>query len=388
MKDEVSARRRRSLNALLAEVARLAPVSRNNLQAATGLSRSAVADGISELLALGRIREEPAIPNGHAAGRGRQAARLVLARRSGYVIGIDFGHTHVRVALADTDANLLAVELAEVDVDGLADTAMDTAGELVDAMLIGAGLSKRDVMSAAAGIPGPLDAENVAVTSPTILRSWVARPVADELSSRLALPVLVRNDADMGAIGEMRFGTARGFDDFVYVKASHGIGASVVIGGVPVRGASGASGEIGHTRLPESTNRCRCGNQGCLESVISVSEVRRDLAGTHFAVVEGGEPSFADIGRDPVGARILADAGRVIGRVLADGCNWLNPEAIVLGGELGASGAAFASGVRESVDRYAQASTAEAVQVLTAGLGERAEVYGAIGVALDESARL
>ncbi len=301
------------------------------------------------------------------------------------MLGIDFGHMHVRVAVATTDGKMLATAYAVVDVDGAADQAIAVLRQLVDRVLDDADLHRSTLLGAAAGIPGPLDLDRRVVQSPTILRSWVNRPVGAELEQALGLPVDVYNDADMGAIGEMHFGVARGYRNFIYVKASHGIGASVVINGQLVRGVTGIAGEIGHTRLPESTNRCRCGNQGCLESVISTTEVREQLAHTHLADLRS-HMNLTEIATDPIGGKVLTDAGRIVGRVLADGCNWLNPEAIVLGGELGASGEPFADGVRESVARYAQLATAEAVTIHTAQLGELAELSGAIAVARDNSA--
>jgi predicted NBD/HSP70 family sugar kinase len=108
---------------------------------------------------------------------------------------------------------------------------------------------------------------------------------------------------------------------------------------------------------------------GCLEAVVSITEFRRQLAEAHAT------------SGDPVAERLLAEAGRTVGRVLADLCNCLNPAAIVLGGELGAAGEPFARGVRESIDRSAQPAVAEAVDIRTAQLGLRSELLGAVATA-------
>jgi len=357
-------------------------VSRAELESATGLSRSAVAAGVTDLLAA-RLIEEDQASSAPPNGRGRRAALLFPARREGYVAGIDFGHTHVRVAVADTSGQVAAEDVQAIDVDHDAAVALDQAARLVTALLSRAGIGHAELLAVAAGIPGPLDHRRKVVISPTILGSWIDFAPAAELGCRLGREVLIGNDADMGAIGEKRFGAARGYTDFLYIKASHGIGASVVTGGRCYRGSRGFAGEIGHTQLPGALGRCRCGNRGCLESVISVTEVRRQLASTHLRAGPAGEPALADVARDPVGARVLADAGRLVGRVVADGCNWLNPEAVILGGELGVCGP-FTEGVSESLYRYAQPATAEAVTVGIAGLGSRAEVMGAVAVAAEQ----
>lgn len=297
-------------------------------------------------------------------------------------MGIDFGHTHIRVALADTAGAVIAEVEHNLDVDAHALAALDNVTQDVRRLVADAGLEIDQVLAVGAGIPGPLDRQRQTVSSPTILSSWIDLNPVEELAGRLGRPVWISNDADMGATGEMLYGAAHGYRDFLYIKASHGIGASLVLDGRCYGGAQGIAGEIGHTQLPGFTNRCRCGNQGCLEAVISVQEVRRQLAHTQLLDDTAQEFGLAEAAATPVGARILAEAGRTVGRVVADGCNWLNPAAIVLGGELGASGRPFLEGFRDSLDRYAQPATAAAVDIVIAHLGLRAEVMGAVGTAI------
>jgi len=119
----------------------------------------------------------------------------------------------------------------------------------------------------------------------------------------------VNNDAEMGAHGERRFGAARGCRDFIYVKASHGIGAALVLNGEVYRGATGAAGEIGHVQLAGARGLCRCGNLGCLETVVSITEVHREfdeLRLPGLAYRAGG--SLAAISVNPVAARIITEA--------------------------------------------------------------------------------
>ena len=228
-----------------------------------------------------------------------------------------------------------------------------------------------------------MDVSSHRVRSATILSAWVGLDPEYELSRRLGRNVSVGNDADMGAQGELRFGSARGCRDFLYVKASQGIGAGLVLNGDTYRGSNGLAGEIGHTQLPGATNWCRCGNQGCLETVVSITQVRRQLE--HIKVQcpsPGGDESLASIAGDPIAERVVTEAGRTLGRVLAELCNCLNPAAIILGGQLGTAGRPFVAGVRESLDRHAQPAIAQAVDVRTAELGLRSGLMGTIAQAL------
>jgi predicted NBD/HSP70 family sugar kinase len=388
----VSARRRRTREQLLAVLARHEALSRAELAALTGLSRSAVGACVADLVEDGLASETPSSDR-PAAGPGRPAAVVRLRRGAGIVLGLDFGHTHVTAAVADTEGRILAERGETLDVDGQPEQAVDAGARLAAAALKDAGHTMDQVRGAAAGIPGPLDVRTSVVREPTILANWIGLDPAAELGRRLGRAVAVANDADMGARAEHLYGAGRGIDDLVYVKASHGIGAGLILGGRPYRGATGIAGEIGHTQLPGAINWCRCGNQGCLETVVSVGAVHRRLAhvlGGAFgeALEEGGTalPSMAELAASPAAARVFTDAGRTIGRVLADLVNCLNPAAVVLGGELGAAGEPLVAGVRESVDRHAGQAGAGAVQVLAGRLGERAELLGAVAAAIRQTA--
>lgn len=174
---------------------------------------------------LGAIRQHPGVTRGERA--------------------IDFGHSHVFVAVADTSGRVLADECQTADVDQHSTDALDAAADLLTRCLGAAGLTVSDLAGVAAGIPCPLDANTGVVRSPTILADWVDLHPAAELAARIGRPVHVDNDANMGARGEQHFGAARGCRDFIYVKASHGIGAGLVMGGQTYRGTLGIAGEIG-----------------------------------------------------------------------------------------------------------------------------------------------
>lgn len=125
---------------------------------------------------------------------------------------------------------------------------------------------------------------------------------------------------------------------------------------------------------------CRCGNRGCLETVVSVSALAAQIAHTHPGVVSG--PRFLPQVDDPVTERILDGAGRTLGGVLASFCNLLNPSALIVGGELGTtSTGAFVAGVATAVRQHAQPAIAAGLVILPAGLGTRAELLGALRLA-------
>lgn len=382
----VSARRKRTRDQVLAILAEHGSgLTRASLSRMTGLSASAISDCVSSLRGSGLVVESPS-GTGTASGRGRRATVVSLVSDEGIVVGIDFGHAHVTTAVATASGEVLAKRADFLDVDHSPGLVMDAAAELVRGCVRDSGHTMDEVAGIAAGIPGPLDIRTQVVRPPTILSDWVGLAPAAELARRLGHPVSVGNDADMGARGEQAYGAARGLEDFLYIKASHGIGAGIVIGGRPYRGATGIAGEIGHTQIADAANWCRCGSRGCLETVVSITTVRRQLAhvlATHQTEFdESAVPPLAELSDNPPAARVLTEAGRTVGRVLADLVNCLNPAALVLGGELGAAGEPFAAGIRESVARYAQPAGAQAAEVITGQLGAEAEVRGAVAAAV------
>jgi len=349
-------------------------LTRSDLVDITGLPNSTVGHAIERLLGDGRIVRARAETKGPGSGSGRPGFIYQAVARGNTTGAIDFGHGHIRVAIAnDIGKPIEEVEL-KLDVDLRAVEAMDAAAARLRALQDAHGVSSLTVV--VAGIPGPVDNTTGLVRSPTILSGWVGMDPADELSRRLGARVCIQNDAALGAYGELTRGAGRSHRDFLYVKASHGVGAGLVINGSPYSGATGLAGEIGHTPLAGRTELCRCGRRGCLEAVVSVQAVVDQVLHTHPGLSR--DDLVLEELDDPVTGRILEDAGRTLGRVLADLVNLFNPTAVIIGGELGASRPALIGGVHASIERYAQPATAAALVVVAAELGVRAELVGAL----------
>jgi predicted NBD/HSP70 family sugar kinase len=351
------------------------PVSRSELSRAIGLPRSTTTALVAELLREGLISEAPARSGGAGSGSGRPATLLSLRKADGLVAGFDFGHRHIRVAVATGEGQILAEEGTQLDVDRQADVALERVGELLEVVLERAGISLGDIRAAAAGIPAPLNSRTGRVGSPTILASWVDLDPCEELRRRTGLRCTLGNDAAFGALGEMTYGAARELSDFIYVKASNGIGAALVLNGRLYRGAQGMAGEIGHTQIDPTGAWCRCGNRGCLEATVSIDVVRRQLEPL------GLDPLEPEDMEHPVATKVLAESGRTVGVVIANLCNALNPEAVILGGDLASTGAHFTNGVRDSVRHLAQPGPALDTEVIATSLHGRAELLGAVACA-------
>ena len=353
--------------------------SRAELARLTGLSRSTVSTLVGELQATGLVVERAEAGDG-ADGRsqGRPPVLLTLDRAAGAVVGIDFGHADVRVAVSDLSRTILAERVVDLDVDHAGIGALDAAAELVAEVLGEADVPRDRVLAAGMGLSGPVDHEGDAVHRSAILPSWSGIRPGAEMTRRLDVPVFIENDANLGALAETTMGAARGVRDAIYVMIAAGIGAGVIVNGALIHGAGGTAGELGHVLVDPTGPICRCGNRGCLETLVAGPAIVELLKRTHgddltldavLALVQQGDPSAQ---------RALSDAGHAVGTALAGLCNVLNPQAIVIGGELSAAGDALLEPIRTAIGRHAIGPAAADAQLHVSALGDRAEVLGAL----------
>ncbi len=357
--------------------------SRAEIARATGLSRSTVSSIVSDLIDSGLLTEQrDALGVAHGEAGGRPPVLLSLDPSAGLAVGIDFGHTHLRVAVSDLSHEVLAETRRELDVDHSADQGLDAAAELVDQVLEEGKVDRNGVLGVGMGLPGPIDSSTRTVGSSSILPGWVGVDAAAEMGRRLRLPVHVENDANLGALAEYVWGSGRGHSDVIYIKLSSGVGAGLLLGGRLHEGAGGTAGEIGHTPAQQGTAICRCGSRGCLETVASARAIAEQLGASRGEPVSTRELLRLTAEGDPAAVRLIAEAGREIGVALAGLCNLINPDCVIIGGDLSAAGELITEPVFESIRRYAITNAAEQVTVVAGVLGERAELLGALALVL------
>ncbi len=357
------------------------PRTRAEIVTLTGLSRPTVTAGLADLTAAGLVTEQIAAPARPAGGRPASVVRLT--RGAGLAVGLDIGRRHVHVAVADLGHVMLTERAAALmrDADDHPAEVLEIAVDLVDRALADSHAGRHDVIGVGLGIPAPITRDG-RIGSPALLPAWADLSPADELSRRLSLPVRVENDANLGALAEYVWGAGRGCADLVYVKLATGIGAGIVLDGRLYRGAAGTAGELGHVTLDARGPVCRCGNRGCVE-----------LAAGGRALLEHARltrPELADLDElvrlaadgDPGCRRLLIDAGTQLGFALGGLVNLLNPDRIVLGGELGGAVDLMRAPLLRGLSDTAMAAAVGAVEVLSAQLGQRAAALGGVALAL------
>jgi predicted NBD/HSP70 family sugar kinase len=364
----------------------LGVASRAEVARRTGLSPSTVSTLVAELQEVGLVVERDDLASDEPPLRGGRPPRLIaLGRAAGVAIGIDFGKQHLAVVACDRAHRVLA-ESARPMPDGYeASEGMDAATALLVDVLERAEIDRAEVIGVGLGVPGPINLVTGRLGSSAILPGWAGVTVADDMRERLRLPVHVDNDANLGALAELRWGAGKGCDTLVYLKVATGIGAGLVIFGRLFRGVGGTAGEIGHTIIDETGPICRCGSRGCLETVAGIPPIvalLRPSFGEDLNVE--GVLARAAAG-DAACCRAIGDAGSHIGNAVANLCNLLNPARIVVGGTLAAAKDVLLEPMRVAVQRRAIPSAGDDVEIVAGVLGDRAEVLGAVALVLYET---
>ncbi|MDA0566031.1 ROK family protein [Streptomonospora sp. S1-112] len=346
--------------------------TRAELARVTGMARSTVAQRVDTLIAYGLVEEHE---TGASTG-GRPPRVLRLATERNCVVGVDLGATHCRVALMDIGGRLLADREDPLRITEGPEPVLRHIDDRMHELLAQAGRPLAAVKAIGIGVPGPVEFATGRPVNPPIMPGWHEYPIPDYFTSRYDLEVLVDNDVNALALGEVRHGSTAA-DNLLFVKIGTGIGCGIIAGGRLHRGAQGAAGDIGHIRVPGADSAaCRCGNTGCLEAVAGGAALAARLTQAGVPAADGRAVVDLVSSGDPMAVRLVREAGRDIGDVLAGLVNFFNPEAIVVGGVMAAAHEHLLAGVREVI--Y-QRSLPLATHRLTVAPTEAGEAGGALG---------
>ncbi|MFV0287650.1 MAG: ROK family protein, partial [Demequina sp.] len=260
------------------------------------------------------------------------------------------------------------------------DTTLDRAALLIADLVESLGSTLDEVLAIGIAVPAPVDPATGSVPVSGILRGWEDLPIAEVLGRRLGAPAVVGNDADLGALGELRFGAGRGHESLLYVRASYGVGAGIILGGQVHHGHLGTAGEIGHMLLDSQGAICRCGSRGCLNTVCGAQALIDSLRHSRGPVTLTDVLDLAIEG-DLGCQRVLYDAGTAIGTVAANTALALNPELIIVGGELSRAGSLLLDPMRDAIRQRVPLLQPIPLELVPAELGDEAEVRGAFALA-------
>lgn len=343
---------------------------------ATGLSPATISIIVNELVAAGMLS------TAQTTRSGRRATQVALSRGLGPVAGIHFSSRSLRLVLCDPDGTVIAAQRMPLPTDHRSDTGLDQAAELLQDLLTEVGAGRDELQGAGVGICAPYDPETDMLSVPGLMRGWDEVPIAESLGRRLGVPVVADNDANLAMLAESRFGIAKGRSSAVFVTISHGIGAGILTHGQILRGHAGLAGEIGHMRVVENGQLCRCGNRGCLEMVVNATAIAGALRNTVGAVTLRDIIAMARQG-DIGATRVIADAAQHIGFAIAALSNVVSPEITVIGGELAAAGGILTVPLEAAIERHSLHNPLTPPRVHISELGTDAPALGAAAYAID-----
>lgn len=375
------------------------PISRADAAEQTGLTRPTISAVVSELLEEGWVEE---MGTGESSG-GRPPILLRFNPRARYVVGAELSAGHVRAVLSDLAGHVLRRVKHRVESsDPMRE--LDRVEFAVRELLSDLPPTQRPVPVAGVGlgITGLVDRKSgMWHYSPHFKVNDLA--VGRLLEERLVLPVWIENDARAMAWGEHSFGSARGVENFAYIRVGISIGAGLIIGGELYGGAFEAAGEIGHMIVDNDGPRCACGSYGCLETVASATAiarraVRRLGQGQPSAIVEmvdgdldriiGTTVIQAANDGDELARDTLAEAGRYLGLAIGNLVNLLNPAMVVVGGGTAVAGNWLMQPLREAAMARALPALRDRVQIALTPLGEDSCPLGGAALVIEELFRV
>ncbi|PJJ63828.1 putative NBD/HSP70 family sugar kinase [Compostimonas suwonensis] len=305
--------------------------SRSELSKVTGLAPSTVSLKVEDLLRGGLV-----IESGVSGRGGRTARRLSVNAAEGFVVSLDLGASHVRVAVADLAGLILADRLCSTDVID-EDPGVTVSGlwRTIQGIVDDTDLELTKMVALAVGVPAPVRQPEGRIVSPAFMPAWNNATLSTLFATMTDVPVIVENDANLYAIAECPAEVEPESAHLLAIKLGTRIGCGIISGGKLHRGFSGAAGEISHTQAKgQAAILCSCNVVNCLESVASggalLARLRADglTVGSTQELVQMGEHG------DARAVQVLREAGSEIGAALSSFVNFFNPRELVLGGTM------------------------------------------------------
>ncbi len=349
------------------------PSSQASLARATGLSPATITNIVRTLVTERRARSQSL--------NGRETL-ISLAEPTGTMIAINVTTGSIDAVLFDLDRKN-RVSASRTNADEVA-SGPAVVELLIEELFERSGVAPSELASVAVGIQAPVSSESGSISSwaKAHLPAWRLLSVQDELQRRLEVAVIVENDANLAGLAEWTWGAGRGAEYFFYLMCSTHVGGAFLRRGELFRGADGLAGEIGHMVVDHTGPVCECGSRGCLTMYASrdalLAGLRGGASSTRELVQAAADGELAARGA-------LADAGRLVGRALANVGKLIAPHVMVLGGDLGLPGSPVLESVNASLEVTSLRAVSPAVEIRAAEIGEDAVLLGGVAALLAQS---
>jgi len=321
--------------------------SRTEIATALDVARASLNEALGELEKSGLIFQSPIV----TSTGGRPPQKFQINPDGAHIGIIDVGGSRTRVGLANLDGDILQDALLSQSVELGPEAILNWAATELN-RLFGETASPQSQKVIVVGLPGPVDFNTGYVVRPPMMRNWHGFDVRAHVRARLPATVIIDNDVNLIALAEQRISHPNS-QLLLVIKLGTGIGGGLVINGRPLRGANGAAGDIGHTQSTQAHGAvCRCGQVGCVEAIAGGWALVQDLSALGLTV--DNVTDVANLAKDgnPTAISIVQTAAKVVGQAAAQAVSLINPDTVVIAGELLAAGDNVIANIRESIYQY------------------------------------
>ncbi len=335
------------------------------------------------------------VPAGYGKFTVKGDMYLIMTQVRKYYVGIDLGGTFIKGGIVDDLGRIIIADKVPTESEKGAGMVATNIANLAKSLLERVGLNTDDVAGLGMGVPGMIDSKNGNVIYSNNLK-WKDFAIGEEVSKQTGLQVKIANDANAAALGEVKFGSAKGYNDAVMVTIGTGVGGGIVAGGRLIEGNKSAGAELGHMVIVANGERCTCGRKGCLEAYASATALIRDTKCAMEAHKDSkmweigsldkvtGKTAFDYKDSDPYAKAVVDNYIKHLAFGITNLANIFRPEAVILGGGVCAQGDELVKPLQQIVDRDIFAGElGPRVPVVVAELENSAGLLGAAALLMD-----
>jgi glucokinase-like ROK family protein len=320
---------------------------------------------------------------------------IIMTQTRKYYVGIDLGGTFIKGGIVDDLGNVLVQDKAPTQSDKGGETVAQNIATLVSALLKKANLTTADVVGIGMGAPGMIESSTGVVIFSNNL-NWWEFPLASMVAKKTNLPVKMANDANVAALGEVKFGAAKKYNSAIMITLGTGVGGGIVVDGKLIEGNRSAGAELGHSVIVVDGEQCTCGRKGCLEAYASATALIRETkramtanpnskmweVGSLDAV--NGKTAFDYYNADESAKAVVDSYVKHLACGLTNFANIFRPEAIILGGGVCAQGENLLKPVQKLLDKELFAGEkGPQVPIVIAELENSAGLLGAAALLME-----
>jgi N-acetylglucosamine repressor len=364
---------------ILQTIYREGSCSRSYLTKVTKMSPSTVTRIISELIEKKVITEKEI---GESTG-GRKPIIFELNYENLFIVGIQMLRHRVVMAISDLRGTI--IRKREFIPYSLApEELISELAHEFEVMFTNNTIDKERILGIGLAISGVVDSDN-GVLIRSISLGWRELKISEILEKALGLPVIIENDANAAALGEYWFGSAKDMQSIIYIKTDTGVGAGIIYEHHLFTGTRGMAGEIGHKPVIKNGRKCRCGQNGCLETYLYLPDVVRRYEEESGKSITDNEQLFLNAKKgDPVARVIIDEAIEALVTAVAFG-SFLDLDMVVIGGIWGRLGEDFLEQIRKKNQEILEkGGLNKTVFIKGSELGENVDLLGAVGLVINQ----